>query len=440
MPANDAWNKMLPPNTQDLLQSVWDNVPSRDRKTLLGLMGTLPANINSMRTLVRLSTVQLRMAFGRKHRVAIVGPTNVGKSTLYNQFVHEKADHSVVSPLPGTTRANHTADAGLFSIVDTPGTDAVGPVGEFEHMEAFSAADQSDFIIIVFDAIQGIKQNELDLYQHLVALKKPYIVVLNKIDLVRRHEKDVLAQVAQHLGLETEQIVPISASLGHGLENILAAIAMTEPEMISALGRALPQYRWQLAQRSIVSAASASAVIALTPIPMIDFIPLLTIQSAMVLGVARIYKYDITLARAGELIATFGVGFLGRTLFYQLSKLGGIPGWMLSAAIASSTTVAMGYAAAVWFERGERLSGETLSHITERVTGELLHSLSRLGNRRPREKNLQEQINLELEKTSLDEILLSETTTVEVQIPTPAIIRTEDSTSDPSAPDILNER
>jgi GTPase SAR1 family protein len=53
--------------------------------------------------LLKLATGQLKMAFGRKHRVVIVGPTNVGKSTLYNQLVRRKEDQADVSPLPGTT-------------------------------------------------------------------------------------------------------------------------------------------------------------------------------------------------------------------------------------------------------------------------------------------------------------------------------------------------
>ncbi len=411
MTGYDDWYRKLPPETQELLHVVWDNVPVGERKTLLGLLGYLPVNTNLMRTLVRMSTVQLHIAFGQKHTVVIAGPANVGKSTLFNQFVQEKTQRSEVSPLPGTTRANNSSDAGLFSVVDTPGADAVGEVGERERQEALSAASQADFIIIVFDAIQGIKQTELELYQLLTALGKPYIVVLNKVDLIRRHQKEVIALAARNLGLEADQVVPIVASQGLGLENILAAIAMTEPQIVAALGRALPQFRGQLAWRAIISAASASAVIALTPLPIIDFIPLVAIQAVMVLGIARVYKYEINLARARELVATFGLGFLGRTLFYELSKLGGIPGWMLGAAIASSTTVALGYASVVWFDKGERLSTHTLNRIIQRVTTLLLDTLRSLGKRRPGEKSLRDKISAALEETAIQEIDISESTT-----------------------------
>jgi uncharacterized protein (DUF697 family) len=313
-------------------------------------------------------------------------------------------DRAEVGPLPGTTRINQQADAGLFTIVDTPGADAVGEVGEREREQALDAAAEAEFLVIMFDAIQGVKQTELDLYNRLLNLNKPHIVVLNKIDLVKRHKKEVLDLAAANLKLDPAQVIPLVARDGQNLDQVLLAIAMTEPEIVAALGRALPQYRWQLAWRSIVGSATASAVIALTPLPIIDFVPLVAVQSIMVLSIARIYSYEITPSRARELIATFGLGFLGRTLFAELSKLGGIPGWMLGIAIASSITVAMGYAAVIWFDKGEKVSGERLGAIMRSTTAYLLESLKSLGKRRPSVESLKERINQSLETARADEI------------------------------------
>jgi len=384
--------RKLPPESRDMLRILWDSLSPADKKGFLGLLSSLPSDTNLVRLLLRLSTQQMRMAFGQKHLVAIVGPTNVGKSTLYNQFVQQKTDRAEVSPLPGTTRINQQADAGLFAIVDTPGADAVGEVGAREQAEALRAAAQADFLVIVFDAIQGIKQTELELYQQLRALGKPYIVTLNKIDLVRKESPAVIARAAQTLGLTNEQVLPVVAKTGEGIPEILTAVAATEPEIVAALGRGLPQYRWQLAWRSIVSAASVSAVIAITPLPFIDFAPLIITQSAMVLSIARIYNYRITLQRARELVVTFGLGLLARTLFTELSKLGGPPGWLLGAAIAASTTVVMGYAAATWFEGGKKLSKERINALTRALTSYFLDILKSFGKKRPSRESLQERI------------------------------------------------
>lgn len=291
----------------------------------------------------------------------------------------------------------------MFTVIDTPGADAVGTLGEQEKNLALCAADEADFLVIIFDAIQGIKKSELELFNEFKALKKPHIVVLNKIDLVPKRDLDmVLAQAAQNLGLKLTQIIPVVAKDGKNFDQVLMAIAAAEPKMISALGRALPEYRWQLAWRSIISAASLSGVIALTPLPVIDFIPLVTTQSVMVLGIARIYNYEITPKRAAELIATFGLGFLGRTLFQELSRLGGVPGWILGVAVASSTTAVMGLAAVKWFESGERLSTETLNKLTREITFKQLETLKNLGKRKPDEKGLKGLISKSLEEYELE--------------------------------------
>jgi GTPase len=397
---NPFMNK-LPPGTQDAARFVWDSLSPADRRDIEALIRAIPSEANLMRLMLKLATNQFKTAFGNKSKVAIVGPTNVGKSTLYNQLVDRKEDRAEVSPLPGTTRENQVADAGLFALIDTPGADAVGDVGEREQSLALDAAADADFLIIVFDAIQGIKRTELELYDRLVGLGKPYVVVLNKVDLVRRESKKVVEGAAASLKLEPDQIVPVVAKTGENIDDILAAIVATEPEIVAALGRALPQYRWQLAWRTIVSAASASAVIALTPLPVIDFIPLTVTQTVMVLGIARIYDYQITLERARELVVTFGLGFLGRTLFQQLSKLGGVPGWVLSAAIAASTTVVMGYAASVWFETGERLSNQTVRNLTKEITKYLLGSLKNIGRKRPGKESLRQHIEDALEQAPL---------------------------------------
>jgi small GTP-binding protein len=308
----------------------------------------------------------------------------------------------VVGPLPGTTTENQQADAALFTVVDTPGADAVGSVGEREKSLALSAAANADFLVLVFDAIQGIKKTEQELFNELSALNKPFVVVLNKIDLVPRKDlQAVISNAALNLGLEPDQIVPIVAKDGKNLGKVLLAVAATEPEMVAALGQALPEYRWQLAWQTIVRSASISAAIALAPLPVIDFVPLVVTQSIMVVSIARIYNYRITPQRATELVATFGLAFLGRTLFQELSKLGGLPGWLLSAAIASSTTVVMGYAAVRWFETGQKLSTEALKKLTQGMTAYLLDTLKSLGKRKPGQKGLRERITQSLESSPL---------------------------------------
>jgi small GTP-binding protein len=405
MPEFEDILKILPDKTQEILNPLWDALPDDEKEALKEKFEGLPYNLNLVNMLMDLSRVQMKVAFGRKNRVAIVGPANVGKSTLYNHFIREKADQAEVSPVPGTTRINQVADAGIFAVIDTPGADAVGPVGEKEKEEALNAAQEADFLVIMFDAIQGVKDSELKLYHQLLTLHKPYLVVLNKIDLVGgKHETSVIEKAAGNIGIDSTKIIPISAKRGFNISKVLMGIVIADPGLLIPMAQALPQYRWNLAWRVIVTSSIISGVIALVPLPLIDFLPLIANQSTMVLSIARIHNYKITLKRAGELVATFGIGLLARTLFQQLSKLGGVPGWLLSSAIAASTTVAIGYASSVWFEKGERISQKTFNDLTKNLTQVILENLKNRFKRKPNKKNFKQALEETLEETGMADL------------------------------------
>lgn len=394
--------KEFPEESRDIVRAAWQALPAGSRDELLSLLPALPSQPGKIRKIFELSYEQLQQAFGDKQRVAIVGPANVGKSTLYNRLVAERADRAEVGPVPGTTRQNQEASAGPFTVVDTPGADAVGPVGQRERELALRAAAEADFLVILFDAVQGIKQTEQALFAELQQLYKPYIVVLNKMDLISRRQRAVVvSKAAENLGIAAESIVPISAEEEDNLEEVVLGIVKAEPALVAALGRALPAYRWQLAWRAITGAASTAGLIALTPLPFVDFIPLLAIQVSLVLSVARIYDYRITPARAREIVSVMGGGFLARTLFYEIAKLGGPPTWLVAAGVAAGTTVAMGYAAILWFERGERLTREGAQRVSRVVAGQLVETLKNLGRRKPSRDQLSQRIREALEESPI---------------------------------------
>jgi small GTP-binding protein len=401
MPNPSDIQKLFPSPSREFINRVWTAVPENDRAPLEETFKGLPLDRNPLNMLIDLAVIHYKTSFAASKKVAIIGPANVGKSTLFNQFVRAKADHAEVSPIPGTTRVNKEADAGIFAMIDTPGADAVGAVGEAERASAFAAAKQADFLILMFDAMQGIKQTELVLYEDLLALRKPFIIILNKIDLTHKHRTGVLAKAAENLGVSTEQILPVSALKGEGMSNILMSILAADPSLTISMARAMPQYRQKIAWRSIVTSSSLAAAIALTPLPVIDFVPLAATQAGLVLTIARIYDYKITPARAKELFATFGLGMIGRTLFQQLSKLGGVPGWLLSSAIASSMTAVMGYASMVWFEKGERVSQKAMLEMSKNLTATMLMKLKSTFKRKPSKQKMEGTMGEILSETSL---------------------------------------
>ncbi len=375
MQENNEQFQEFPDGSRQLLQPLWNTFGRERQQELLQLLPALPTTPGKVQKIFELGHQQLQMSFGNKHNVAIVGPANVGKSTLFNHLIASRKDAAEVSPIPGTTRVAQEASAGPFTIVDTPGADAVGATGDRERELALQAAAKADFLIILFDATQGIRRSEQELFAQLRALYRPYIVVLNKVDMLHGAEGAIVAQVATNLGLETDQVIPISALRDRNLDRVVAAIVKAQPALLVALGQGLPAYRAQLAWQVITGAATTAAFIALTPLPFVDFLPLLAVQSSMVLGIGRIYDYPIRVGRLGELGSVFGLGFLGRSLFYELVKLGGPPTWVIASAVAAGTTVTMGYGAMLWFSQREELTKANARQISKAIAGYLLSAV-----------------------------------------------------------------
>ena len=112
----------------------------------------------------------------------------------------------------------------------------------------------------------------------------------------------------------------------------------------------------------------------------------------MVMTIARIYQYKITPARARELIGTFGLGMLGRSLFQQFSKFASLPGWLLSSAIATSMTVVMGFAAIEWFEKGERISNERFGQLSKDLSKKMLERFKQTFKKKPGKRKLKQTV------------------------------------------------
>jgi small GTP-binding protein len=384
----------FPEPVADMVQQIWAALPLARQQELEGTLSLLPSSLKPLKDILSFVVDRYKPVFGTKHDIAIVGPANVGKSTLYNQLISRKEDVAEVGPVPGTTRDNQEADAGLFLLIDTPGADAVGAVGERERQIAFQAAEGADFLVIVFEATRGIKRHDKELFDALMALEKPFVVVLNKIDLIPKPEREqVLEAAARNLRLEPSQIIETVATKGTNVERLILAVVKFEPELLAAIAEALPHYQAKLAWQQTVAAASSAGIVGFIPLPIADLVPLFLIQAGLVLSIARVYGFKITLGRAKELIAALGVGLIARTVFYELAKLGGVPGWALAAAIAASTTVGIGYAAMMWFGFGEKPTRDSLRKNTADVARYLRGQLLGMGKKKPDRGTLRQRIS-----------------------------------------------
>jgi len=144
---------------------LWDSLAQEERDDLTKVLGQLPLEPKGWKSLIDSSLDHIQFAAGDKRSIAIVGPANAGKSTLYNQLIQTKDDRAKVSAVPGTTRDPQESDVGLFLIVDTPGADAAGSVGIVEKEKALDVAAEADVIVAMFDAAHGIREPEEALFQ-----------------------------------------------------------------------------------------------------------------------------------------------------------------------------------------------------------------------------------------------------------------------------------
>ena len=169
---------------------------------------------------------------GRCGFVAVVGAPNAGKSTLVNALVGQKI--AIVTAKAQTTRTRlmgvAIAGAARILLIDTPGI--FEPKRRLDRAmvaAAWSGAQDADLIALVVDAAGGITRGVGALLDRLRERSEPRILVLNKVDLIR---KDALLALAAQCGerADFEAIYMISASTGDGVADLKAALAARVPE------------------------------------------------------------------------------------------------------------------------------------------------------------------------------------------------------------------
>jgi GTP-binding protein Era len=162
---------------------------------------------------------------------ALIGAPNAGKSTLINRLVGTKV--SIVSHKVQTTRSTvrGIAMAGRSQIVlvDTPGIFKPRRRLDRAMVEtAWGGAKDADIVALLVDA-NGISEEARDLIAKLVDVRHPRILLLNKIDLVKRDSLLEIAAEANRL-LPFDRTFMISAATGDGLDDLLAYLAAAMPE------------------------------------------------------------------------------------------------------------------------------------------------------------------------------------------------------------------
>lgn len=163
--------------------------------------------------------------------VALIGRPNVGKSTLLNYLVGQKV--AIMSPQPQTTRNKisgiYTYDQEQIVFIDTPGIHKPkNKLDDFMDKSSYSALDEVDVVLFMVEPEPAGKGDQY-IAELLKKIKKLVFLVINKIDKVHPDELLSIIDSYKNLG-DFAEIVPISASQGNNVSELIKTIAKYLPE------------------------------------------------------------------------------------------------------------------------------------------------------------------------------------------------------------------
>jgi len=123
--------------------------------------------------------------------IGIFGKRNAGKSSVINAITNQSL--AIVSDIKGTTtdpvsKAMELLPLGPVMIIDTPGLDDVGELGKMRIQKSYQVLNKSDIGILVVDGTLGQTDEDKALINKFKEKNIPYIVVMNKLDLVRKQQ------------------------------------------------------------------------------------------------------------------------------------------------------------------------------------------------------------------------------------------------------------
>lgn len=165
--------------------------------------------------------------------VTIIGRPNVGKSTLFNTIVGEKL--SIVSEKPQTTRnalkAIISKPDSQIIFIDTPGVHKPKTkLGEYMVNMAQDTLNEVDAVLFMVEAIdEQIGEGDKYIIDQLKEIKTPVILIINKIDLVKKEQ--LLALISNYNEMMSfKTIIPISALKNEGANIVMKEIVSILPE------------------------------------------------------------------------------------------------------------------------------------------------------------------------------------------------------------------
>jgi [FeFe] hydrogenase H-cluster maturation GTPase HydF len=159
---------------------------------------------------------------GERIHIGFFGRRNSGKSSLVNAITGQ--DLALVSDIKGTTtdpvyKAMELAPLGPVMIIDTPGIDDKGELGDLRVKKTYQVLNKTDLAILVIDTVYGKAKEEKEIEALFKEKKINYLIVYNKIDLVAQN------------AVKEDNVIYVSAKTGYRIRELkekIAGLAISE--------------------------------------------------------------------------------------------------------------------------------------------------------------------------------------------------------------------
>ena len=172
---------------------------------------------------------------GERLHIGIFGRRNAGKSSLINAITGQ--DLAIVSDVKGTTtdpvkKAMELLPLGPVVLIDTPGLDDEGLLGQKRMEKALQALRQTDIVILTIPADAALDGLEKTLLQEAKKRGLPFFVILNKTDLLadKKQIEEKEKEIAQALSIPLDVFVPVSAEKNEGIHALKEKLANGIPK------------------------------------------------------------------------------------------------------------------------------------------------------------------------------------------------------------------